>query len=444
MTPDQKKKIVRGVIVFAILNLAYSIFSIYTLLSFALIVAGIYVYFQINLREIRKKGLITYLPAKHQKTLLQRSLFDVLCDMWFIPRLSSYAKAIATPFFIKIEPSDAIHQFKDLPAETRKAVLTKGVINILPSSLKAALMPQNELVTDESDASSKIEEIQDSPNDKAIVKPLTAQNPDISSIRASLNMEKNHNSLANRLTQTSTDDDSLVNHNFSLSRQLEVKKAFPSFSDFSPMRAHLDYSERTKEFNSNHNRHHIKRVGPKVDKKFSLDSESDLKSEVLSSSKTTSRKSKGNVKISETWDKLELFTKKRRESIMKQRLGVHMPPQKIEFKGALQTLQNIVSLFSKEGLMNKLEDKKLMKVFIVSSAALLLQFSISKKTRYWCYNTINILMYVTGFALSTGSMGILAIKLKEKYSKWKENQKMEISHELVEKEEEDHKADEDD
>jgi len=322
MTPDQKKKIVRGVILFAILNLAYSIFSIYTLLSFALIVAGIYVYFQINLREIRKKGLITYLPAKHQKTLLQRSLFDVLCDMWFIPRLSSYAKAIATPFFIKIEPSDAIHQFKDLPPETRKAVLTKGVINILPNSLKSALMPQNELVTDESDASSKLEEIEDSPSNKAIA----PQNPDISSIRASLNMEKNNNSLANRLTQTSTDDDSLVNHNFSLSRQLEVKKAFPSFADFSPMRAHLDYSERTKEFNNT--RHHIKRVGPKVDKKFSLDSESDLKSEVLSSSKTTSRKSKGNVKVSETWDKLELFTRKRRESIMKQRLSVHMPTQK--------------------------------------------------------------------------------------------------------------------
>jgi len=60
-------------------------------------------------------------------------------------------------------------------------------------------------------------------------------------------MEKNdRNSFANRITQTSTDDDSLVNHNFSLSKQLEVKKAFPSFADFSPMRAHLDYQERSK------------------------------------------------------------------------------------------------------------------------------------------------------------------------------------------------------
>lgn len=125
MQPDQKKKIVRGVIAFALLNLAYSIFSIYTLLSFALIVAGVFVYLQINIKEIRKKGLITYLPAKHQKTLLQRSLFDVLCDMWFIPKVSTYAKAIATPFFIKIEPTEAIHQFKDLAPEARKAVLTK-------------------------------------------------------------------------------------------------------------------------------------------------------------------------------------------------------------------------------------------------------------------------------------------------------------------------------
>jgi len=61
------------------------------------------------------------------------------------------------------------------------------------------------------------------------------------------------------------------------------------------------------------------------------DSESDLATSVLAEKKK-SPAAVHKVKISETWDKLELFAKMRREKLLKQKLlDKHSGPLKMEF-----------------------------------------------------------------------------------------------------------------
>lgn len=357
-------------------------------------------------------------------------------------------------FFLKIEPSEAIHQLKELPPSSRKAILTKGVVNILPNPLKNMLLPQSDQFLEESDntspeieqASQYIQSQADREensgsdllsNENTVTETLLVLDPP--KIRSS-----NQNGYPNRIAQVSTDDDCLVNHNFTLSKQLELKKDLPSFVDVNPIRTHLDYYNAPRGLKThlhlerrNKGKSVEPRVTPKLRKMFIHEMDSDCKTEIISSNKAIDDKPRLKIELSETWDKLELFASKRREKLlMRQKNGADNAHKKIELKGSLQTLHNIVTIFSKGNIMNKLEDKTLLKVFLISSLILLVQATISKKTRLWCYHTFHILMYITGFALSTGSLGLLLIKLRKKHREWKESQQSSQSNlELREKQE---------
>jgi hypothetical protein len=144
MNPSTKKKLYIAAATIGLANLALSLFSVYTLLSFALFVIGVLAYTKFSWDNLMKEGFLKYLPKKLVKTLMHRSIFDVLCDIWFIPKISIYIKAMAMPFLCEIKPDEAIHQLDELHPSVRKAVLTKGVINLLPESVQQALVPKQE------------------------------------------------------------------------------------------------------------------------------------------------------------------------------------------------------------------------------------------------------------------------------------------------------------
>jgi len=123
-TPTKKRVLLVGFGV-GISNLALSLFSIYTLMSFAIMTGCLALFLKVNFDEIKKKGLIFYIPPKYHEVLLERSLFDIICDVWFIPKITIYLKALISPFILKIEPNEAIHQFKEFSPGARKAILTK-------------------------------------------------------------------------------------------------------------------------------------------------------------------------------------------------------------------------------------------------------------------------------------------------------------------------------
>lgn len=83
-----------------------------------------------------------------RKVLIRRSLFDLLCDLWYFPIIPKYFKAIFGPFIFKKAPEETLHNFDDLHPKFRQLFLTKGVINILPTNLKNFLLPEDILDID--------------------------------------------------------------------------------------------------------------------------------------------------------------------------------------------------------------------------------------------------------------------------------------------------------
>ena len=88
-------------------------------------------------------GLISYLPAYLRNFLLHRSIFDVLCDQWFYPRLRTLAlifvkKSISIPC-----PKKAIRELRALPRDFREKIQTRGMALLLPSTLMNLLVSEN-------------------------------------------------------------------------------------------------------------------------------------------------------------------------------------------------------------------------------------------------------------------------------------------------------------
>jgi hypothetical protein len=63
--------------------------------------------------KLIEKGLIVYLPSKTQHILRERSLFDLMCDFWFIQN-ASIVKVLLKPFFVQIQPDRAAEVLDEL------------------------------------------------------------------------------------------------------------------------------------------------------------------------------------------------------------------------------------------------------------------------------------------------------------------------------------------
>mgnify|MGYP000945636433 CR=1 FL=1 len=92
-------------------------------------------YVKLCLTQLIQKGLIVYFPENLQRTLRERSPFDLMCDLWFI-QSTSLIKVLMKPFFEQVQPDRAAEVLDELTPEMKERMLTKGIINILPQSLK--------------------------------------------------------------------------------------------------------------------------------------------------------------------------------------------------------------------------------------------------------------------------------------------------------------------
>lgn len=100
-----------------------------TLFSFALILYGVYL-----------KGPLNYLSDGLRKVLLQRSIFDILWDIWYIPTITLYISALTKPILYDISPLDAKKNIESLPHDSiKKMIFTKGIINIFPEKVSKTL-----------------------------------------------------------------------------------------------------------------------------------------------------------------------------------------------------------------------------------------------------------------------------------------------------------------
>ena len=67
--------------------------------------------------------------------LLRRTIFDVLCDMWYLSKIKLYISAIITPLILKPHPKKVKKCLNILPREERKIFFIEGILYTLPKSL---------------------------------------------------------------------------------------------------------------------------------------------------------------------------------------------------------------------------------------------------------------------------------------------------------------------
>lgn len=90
--------------------------------------------------DLKKNGFIEYLPGGLQEILLKRSILDILCDIWYIPRMKLLLRTFLTPFFMKIHPEKAIQALDSLEPHQRNICITKGISFTFPNALKKFLL----------------------------------------------------------------------------------------------------------------------------------------------------------------------------------------------------------------------------------------------------------------------------------------------------------------
>jgi len=94
-------------IVAAVGNILITLVSYNVLMSCLVIVMCLHSLITTKINKILAKGLISYFPESCKNAMLNRSILDILCDVWFIPNFSLYVKAIVMPLFDKsITPDD--------------------------------------------------------------------------------------------------------------------------------------------------------------------------------------------------------------------------------------------------------------------------------------------------------------------------------------------------
>jgi len=124
------------------LGLIFTMFSLRTLLFIGMFVGGIGLLLAFQIQKMLQRGLMSYCPPGIQTLLLERSVFDILCDIWFVPNITLYVKALATPFVSRMDPEEAVHLLTDLSPSFNRAILTKGLLNLWPHDVKTAFIPE--------------------------------------------------------------------------------------------------------------------------------------------------------------------------------------------------------------------------------------------------------------------------------------------------------------
>ena len=121
----------------------FSIFSWYSIIFLHFLPLLLMFYIYKRLEKIHSIGVINYLPSSIKDFFLAQSVFDVLCNIWFVPKLSLYVKRFALPFFVNMSREDAYSLIYELDPGLALKLDTKGVINILPEKVSKAILPKN-------------------------------------------------------------------------------------------------------------------------------------------------------------------------------------------------------------------------------------------------------------------------------------------------------------
>ncbi|CAD8123063.1 unnamed protein product [Paramecium sonneborni] len=126
---------------FTFISLKFTIILILTIISIVVIL-------KIRWIRIKQQGFLNKISVKLRKILLERSLFDILCDIWYFETIKRHVRVFLGPFLIKKTPEEIIESFEDINPNLKEAILRKGTINLFPEPIKKELI-ENYIKEDE-------------------------------------------------------------------------------------------------------------------------------------------------------------------------------------------------------------------------------------------------------------------------------------------------------
>jgi len=419
---------------FTICLIPYSI-----LLSFLFFCLIFCLYLKFELKEIQRTGLFPYIPENIRRILLTRSLFDILCDIWYIPSFSLYLKIFLRPFVYQIKPEEAIENLSELTQTQRDKALMKGVINLFPQTVQKMLIPNKEILALEDDKGKivkKEEKMINLINESMISnesttldgleleKKLESEEEDekVYLVRPEINrfFEDNNQILAptfRKNTYHNEETDCIATKMNRISffnfdkEELDNKKFAYELFEQSEGEVVFQKPNKIEKIQKDNNSYVV------ADKKSLKQEQEMLKgmsfmsftTKVLASSKKISQinlmeqMKKACEKSKQKWDHLETFLENKFNA--KKIWGdQNLKPA---FRIPLILIKKFQEL-KNSGL--NIQKQPLIKLFIGSNMLLAGLFVVSKRSRGWLIYSLLALLYALGFVFSTGSLACFVMK----------------------------------
>ena len=446
----------------------HSLFSYYTLFSFSLAIASIFLLIKNCITQIHEKGLINFLPKRLQNFMLNRSIFDVLCDLWFIPKMGLYLKAFFGPFYYEYTPDKALNNFETIGLT--RAVTVKGFLHLFPG-LKKVLLPANraklaittssnkakELNGFESDTSNSssgvasfLEEEKKEENKAEDINSPMNKNNEFENVQINSSYNINQPAFIKIKSTVIFQSETFKAQNIPLTlkddprKQAESKATKNKKNKRSPLLNGIIVNKQNKDFyyddifdkdgnEKNHDSNLLEEnnhKGTRLLKKNKMQSiplinhemPIDIpKTKIISSCKKNEKEALENskkavldddVKISNAWDNRKKFELKKLEEKKKIDDGEIEEDQQVR---GMFNLVNLLNEIKKNGILSKINTKVLMKLLAVSSLGLLLQLKYNKKARTWIVNGFMYLGFSAIFLLFGSSLALVVVKsLKSK------------------------------
>ena len=123
--------------------LMITIFGFFGAVCLHLFPLFLYLLIRLKLKPIREQGLIVLLPERAIEKLVRTPIFDILCNIWFVPRASNYIKRFLLPFFMDINRKQAYKMFEEMSPNFAGFIKINGLANLLPIRMQKYVLGQD-------------------------------------------------------------------------------------------------------------------------------------------------------------------------------------------------------------------------------------------------------------------------------------------------------------
>eukprot|EP00347_Sterkiella_histriomuscorum_P007094 403350279 len=146
---QNKIRIALVLLMFGILGLTIQIFGVIAAMFLGMIGIGVGIMNLLLLQKIRKDGLITYFPGMLKRLLLNWSIYDILCEIFYFRTTMIILANIITPFMHCHSPDEAKEALDSMKHEAlgprvHAIIFRKGLVNNLPERVRSVMVPQDE------------------------------------------------------------------------------------------------------------------------------------------------------------------------------------------------------------------------------------------------------------------------------------------------------------